>query len=69
MHHLIWLLILAPPVVAYVFWMAVGQKTGASSKIPAGAYAAVHLGKYGYWIILAICYASFFGIALAMHKI
>ena len=71
MHSLIWLIILFPPLMAYLLWLGVGHKnTGPSSNVPYGYYGArVRFGRHGYWILLAICYASFFGVALALHKI
>jgi hypothetical protein len=72
-HNLIWLVILFPPVMAYWLWLGIGYKTrdtGASSNTSFGMNGQrVRLGRHGYWILLAICYAAFLGVGFALHKI
>jgi hypothetical protein len=73
MYKLVLLLILLPPCLAYWLWQGVGYKernTGVSSNTSFGMNGQrVRLGRHGYWILLAICYAASFGLALALHKI
>ena len=64
MHNLIWLIILFPPLMAYWLW----QRLSSNSYFDVNAQR-LRLGKHGYWVLLAVCYASFLGVALALHKI
>jgi hypothetical protein len=73
MHKLIWFLILIPPFVAYCLWQGLASetrnpRTGSESGFGMTGQR-VRFGSHGYWILLAICYAACFGVALAMHKI
>jgi len=72
MRHLIWFLIL-PPVLACWFWQGVVYKernTGVSANTPFGLNGQrVQLESHGYRILLAICYAASFVLAVALRKI
>jgi hypothetical protein len=72
MRHLIWFLIL-PPVLAYWLWQGVGYKernTKVSSNTSFGLNGQrVRLGRHGYWILLAICYAASSVLAFALREI
>jgi hypothetical protein len=56
-----------------LLWLGIGYKTrdtGASSNTSFGMNGQrVRLGRHGYWILLAICYAAFLGVGFALHKI
>lgn len=71
--RMIWFLALFPPCLAYILWRGVGYKTeerGGSSNAPSGLSGnRVRLGRHGYWVLLAICYAGFLGAALLLHKV
>jgi hypothetical protein len=64
MHSIIWVLLLAGPCVAFVASLAIrySPRVGFPS-IP------FRLGKYGFWIVLAIVYVAMFATALIEHKI
>jgi hypothetical protein len=66
MHPTIWVLVLAPPILALVIWqyLGIGARTG--NILP---WQRVRLGKYGFWIILAIFYSVTFATALVEHKL
>jgi hypothetical protein len=74
MHPMIWLIILGPPCLTLVLWCCGGM--GAKRKditvgggFKADVWQSVQLGKYGYWIILAIVYTVTIATALVEHKI
>ena len=73
MHPLIWFLILFPPCLAYWIWRGIAYKTGDTGATLDSSFGLsgkrVRLGRHSYWILLAICYAAFFGAAFALHKL
>lgn len=64
MHFIIWVLVLVPPCVAFVAWQAISYS-------PRVGFPSIpfRLGKYGFWIVLAIIYVATFATALIEHKI
>ena len=66
MNSIIWLLILAPPCLALVLWQSVGIDARKRDILP---WQYVRLGKYGFWVILAILYIVTFTAALVEHKL
>jgi hypothetical protein len=66
MNSIIWLLILAPPCLALVLWQYVGIGARKRDILP---WQYVRLGKYGFWVILAILYIVTFTAALVEHKL
>jgi len=74
MHSIIWVLILVPPCLAFVIWQygGVGAKTRdmtVTSGFKVDLWQSMRLGKYGFWIILAIIYTVTLATALVEHKI
>jgi hypothetical protein len=66
MHPIMWILILVPPVLAFVLWQGVGLGSRTGNIVP---WQQVRLGKYGYWIILTIAYIATFAAALGLHQL
>ena len=66
MHTIIWALVLAPPVIAFVVWQGVGRNSRTGEGVP---WQRVRLGKYGLWVTLTVCYVAAFGAALLLHKL
>ena len=66
MHPMIWALILVPPCVAIILWQGVGIGSRTGNIVP---WQHVRLGKYGFWITLAILYIVTFSAALVEHKL
>jgi hypothetical protein len=64
MYSTILILVLAPPVLAFVLWQVLryGPKVGFPS-IP------FRLGKNGYWKMLTLSYVAMFAAALVSHRI
>jgi hypothetical protein len=66
MHPVIWLIILGPPCLAFVLWQYIGVGARTGDILP---WQKVRLGKYGFWIMLAITYTATLATALVEHKI
>jgi hypothetical protein len=66
MNSIIWLFILAPLCLALVLWQYVGIGARKRDILP---WQYVRLGKYGFWVILAILYIVTFTAALVEHKL
>jgi hypothetical protein len=66
MHPMIWVFILVPLFVAFLIWQGVGIGSRTGNILP---WQSVRLGKYGFWIILAILYIVTFSAALVEHKL
>jgi hypothetical protein len=70
MHSIVWvlililILILGAPFLALGIWLSIGSRTG-----NVDPWRRVRLGKYGFWIILAIFYTVMFATALVEHKL
>jgi hypothetical protein len=74
MHSIIWFLILFPPCLAFFIWKGggLGLKTRditLTGGFKVDVWQRVYLGKYGFWIILAILYAVMFAAAAFEHKL
>lgn len=80
MHPMTWLIILGPPCLAFVIWRygGVGWNGGRGAKakdvvvgggFKVDVWQSVQLGKYGFWIVLAIAYTVTIAAALVEHKI
>jgi hypothetical protein len=74
MHPMIWLIILGPPCLALV--ISRGGGMGAKTKditlgggFKVDVWQSVQLGRYGFWIVLAIIYTVTLAAALVEHKI
>jgi hypothetical protein len=63
---MIWVFILVPLFVAFLIWQGVGIGSRTGNILP---WQSVRLGKYGFWIILAILYIVTFSAALVEHKL
>jgi len=74
MHPIIWLIILGPPCLSLFIWKS-GNMGARTKDITVGGgfkvdvWQSFTLGKYGFWIILAIVYAVTITTALVEHKI
>jgi hypothetical protein len=66
MHSVIWVLVLAPPCVAFLIWQGIGKGSRTGDVVP---WQRVRLGKSGFWITLTICYTAIFAAALVLHKL
>ena len=66
MRSIMWILILLPPVLAFVIWQGIGLGSRTGNTVP---WQRVRLGKYGFWVTLAIVYIATFAAALGLHKI
>jgi uncharacterized membrane protein YoaT (DUF817 family) len=74
MHPMIWLIIIGPPCLAFFIWRSGGAGDHTRDATVTGGFKVdvwqrVSLGKYGYWIILAIIYTVTIATALVEHKI
>jgi len=72
MHPIIWVLILAPPLVSLVLW----QRILPAGRIDVRFSQRIRPGqrtrptwKHGFWIILAVNYLAMFTAALVRHKL
>ncbi len=74
MRPIVWLIILGPPCLAFVIWRYGGVRGRAGDITVKGGFKvdlwqSVQLGKYGFWIILALTYIVTLATALVEHKI
>jgi hypothetical protein len=66
MHPMIWFLIFAPPCLAFLIWQGIEKGFRTGNTVP---WARVRLGKFGFWMTLAILYVATFAAALVLHKL
>jgi hypothetical protein len=73
MNPIVWVIVLGPPCLAFFIWKAgSGPKTKdvtINFGFKADVWQRVTLGRYGFWIVLAIIYTVTLATAFVRHII